>query len=65
MASRLTRLFRPENVRAALKPLSAPALVESTRSPVVKGGVSLDAISDKKTHPGQVHPARIRNIGRI
>jgi len=48
MASRLTRLFRPENVRAALKPLSAPALVESTRSPVVKGGVSLDAISDKK-----------------
>jgi len=48
MASRLTRLFRPENVRAALKPLSAPALVESTRTPVVKGGVSLDAISDKK-----------------
>jgi len=48
MASRLIRAFRPEKVRAALAPLSAPALVESTRTPVVKGGVSLDAISDKK-----------------
>merc|ERR1711931_511543 len=48
MASRLIRAFRPEKVRAALAPLSAPSLVESTRTPVVKGGVSLDAISDKK-----------------
>jgi len=49
MASRLTRLFRPENVRAAFTPLlNAAPLAETTRSPVVKTTVSLDAISDRK-----------------